>query len=82
MAELAVQHACQTQRSDKTPLRLAWNEAKSSAKALVKAALRELLYWYGYNRWPAGPLLRMRMRQLRSNQRVTRGLPSLKAGKP
>ena len=82
LTELATQFARQTQWNDKIPFSLAWNEARSSAKAMVKAGLRGLLYRYGHKRWPVGPLLRWRMRRLRANQRVARGLPSLKAGKP
>jgi glycosyltransferase involved in cell wall biosynthesis len=81
LAGLAAQYSQCLQRNDKMPLSLAWSEAKCSARAMVKACLRELIYWYGHDRWPVGPLLRRRMRRLRSRQRVVRGLPSLKDSK-
>lgn len=82
LAGLAARCASQFQDQDKKPFGLAWDETKSAAKGAGKALIREMLHWYGHDRWPAGPLLRRRMRRLRSRQRVVRGLPSLKDGKP
>src|SRR5450432_3060085 len=78
LAELAALCAPQFQDQDKKPLGLAWDETKTAAKGAGKALVREMIHWYGHDRWPVGPLLRRRMRRLRSRQRVIRGLPSLK----
>jgi hypothetical protein len=75
LAELAAMCAPQFQDLDKKSFSQAWGETTAAAKGTGKALVREALYWYGAERWPVGPLLRWRMKQLRSRQRVRRGLP-------
>ena len=77
LTELAAQYAQCSQWNEKKPLRLALSETKLAAKDALKAGLRELTYLYGHDRWPLGPLLRRRMRRIRSRQRTERGLPPL-----
>lgn len=76
LAELAILFAQNSQCHDKKPLRLAWSEMKSAARQTAKAGLREMIYFYGHNRWPLGPLLRHRMRRIRLKKREARGLTS------
>lgn len=75
LTQLAALCAPQFQSQDKKPIGLAAAETALAAKGLLKAFVRELIYLYGHDRWPAGPLLRRRMNRLRARLRVKRGLP-------
>jgi hypothetical protein len=81
LTQIAARYAQQCQAQDKTPLALAWSEAKTATKGAFRAGVRELLAGYGHDRWPVGPFLRYRARRLRSKFRVMRGLAPL-ASKP
>lgn len=75
LTKLAALSAFHYQDNDKKPLNLAWHEAKAAGKTAAKSLIRELIYLYGQDRWPVGPLLRRRMKRIRSRQRPARGLP-------
>ena len=74
LAELAAVCAPQFQGQDKIPLVLAWEGAKASGKTFAKAFVREIIYWYGHDRWPVGAWLRGRMARRRRRLRRARGL--------
>jgi glycosyltransferase involved in cell wall biosynthesis len=77
LAEVAARCAPMFQDQDKKPFGVACAEAGDALRTAAKAAVRDLVSWYGRDRWPLGPLLRRRWRRLRSRQRVHRGLPPL-----
>jgi glycosyltransferase involved in cell wall biosynthesis len=77
LTQLATRYAHICQFQDKIPFSLAWRNARTGARSALKAAVRDLVYGYGHDRWPAGPLLRQRARVLRSRFRVVRGLAPL-----
>jgi len=82
LTALAVEYAraCQPHER-KPPVRVAWKGAKVAAQDLVKAAIRDLTYLYGPERWPVADFARRRMRRWRSRNRIKRGLPSLEESK-
>ena len=77
LAQLAAQFAQHSQLNDKIPPGLAWDGTKQAAHIFGKACFRELLGWYGNDRWPVSAFLRRRFERIRSKQRVIRGLSSL-----
>jgi glycosyltransferase involved in cell wall biosynthesis len=78
LTQLAVQYARAFQPHDrKPPVPVAWKTVTRAAEDLLKAALRDLTYAYGAERWPLGELSRRRMRRSRARRRIQRGLPSL-----
>jgi glycosyltransferase involved in cell wall biosynthesis len=82
LTALAVEYSRAYQPHDrKPPVRVAWKGAKLAAQDLVNAAIRDLSYLYGPERWPIVELARRRMRRLRSRNRIKRGLPSLEESK-
>jgi hypothetical protein len=78
LSDLAADYALHFQSQDKIPFGLARDLAVAANKVAAKSLVRELIFWYGQERWPVGAWLRRRFRRLRSRQRVARGLPSLK----
>jgi glycosyltransferase involved in cell wall biosynthesis len=79
---LAVQYSRAYQAHErKPPVRVAWRGAKLAGQDLVKAAIRDLTYLYGPERWPIAEFARRRMRRFRSRNRIRRGLPSLEDSK-
>jgi len=76
LAGMASQYAKTFQLDEKQPLSLAWDQLKCAARCAARSGFRELVSWYGENRWPARSLLRYRMKRLRSKYRVRRGLPA------
>jgi glycosyltransferase involved in cell wall biosynthesis len=81
LSELAAQYGQNSQWQDKKPIGLAGAETALAAKGLLKAFVRELIYLYGHDRWPVGPLLRRRFKRLCSKKRAVRGLAPLKENK-
>jgi len=77
LIQLANRFAQICQLQDRIPFSFAWRTARVAAKSALKAALRDLAYGYGPDRWPVGLLLRRRARVLRSRFRVLRGLAPL-----
>ena len=75
LTELAAQHAFHFQRAEKIPFRLAWQDATAAGKKAAAALLREVILWYGQERWPVGPALRRRYAKNYAARRATRGLP-------
>ena len=79
LLEAAAQHAFHFQRAEKIPIALAWQDFQSAGKKTTSALLREIISWYGPERWPVGPLLRWRYGKIYSARRATRGLPPFQA---
>src|SRR5262249_29410849 len=72
LSAMASQYAQTFQYGEKLPLGLAWHQLKFAAKSTLRSGCRELIFWYGENRWPLGPLLRYRMKRLREQRRGLR----------
>jgi glycosyltransferase involved in cell wall biosynthesis len=78
LTQLGAQFAQEYQWHDrKSPLPVALNRWKDASKDVLKAAVRDLIYSYGAERWPVAKITARRLRRLRSKQRVARGLRSL-----
>jgi hypothetical protein len=78
LSELAAQFAQNSQSQDKKPVRLAGAETARAATGLLKSLARELMFFYGSDRWPVGPLRRRRFQRLCAEKRADRGLAPLK----
>lgn len=79
---LAVEYSRAYQAHErKPPVRVAWRAARVAGQDLIKAAIRDLTYLYGPERWPIAEFARRRMRRFRSRNRIRRGLPSLEENK-
>ena len=74
LSELAAHYAQNSTGSDKKSFGQACEDAGCAFKGTAKAAIRELVYLYGEERWPVGPLLRRRMKRLRRKLFAARGL--------
>ena len=61
----------------KPPIRFAFDQWKDASKEMLKAAIRDLVYFYGPERWPVRQLTVRRLRRLRAKKRIARGLRSL-----
>jgi glycosyltransferase involved in cell wall biosynthesis len=78
LTQLATQYGQNFQMHDrKPPLGFAFEQWKDASKEMLKASFRDLIYFYGAERWPVKNLAARRLRRLRSKQRVVRGLRSL-----